>query len=127
MVFRPMPRHELHALGRRICTAIALEPVDVAGTRLQVTASLGLIGYPPFPAAPDLLGWEQLVSLADRALYEVKARGRNGWALYEATPLPLPALEVDHLRRDPGDLVRSGHLVLRGPHHPTPAITAQAD
>lgn len=133
MVFRPMPRHELHALGRRICTAIATEPVDVAGTRLRVTASLGLIGYPPFPTAPDLLGWEQLVSLADRALYEVKARGRNGWALYEATPLPLPALDVDHLRRDPGELVRSGHLVLRGPHHPsasTPpsaSVSARAD
>lgn len=119
MVFRPMPRHELHALGRRICSAIASEPVEVAGTRLQVTASLGLIGYPPFPDAPELLGWEQLVSLADRALYEVKAHGRNGWALYEATPLPLPTLDADHVRRDPGDLVRSGHLALRGPHHPS--------
>lgn len=57
MVFRPMPRHELHALGRRICTAIASEPVEVAGTRLQATASLGLIGYLPFPEALDLLGW----------------------------------------------------------------------
>nr|WP_225583806.1 ligand-binding sensor domain-containing diguanylate cyclase [Pseudoxanthomonas sp. PXM02] len=123
MVFRPMPRHELHALGRRICTAIATEPVDVAGVSLQVTASLGLVGYPPFPSAPDLLGWEQLVSLADRALYEVKAHGRNGWALYEATALPLPSLDPDQVRRDPGDLVRSGHLALRGPHHPaaTPA------
>ncbi|CAN7206378.1 diguanylate cyclase [Pseudoxanthomonas sp. LjRoot168] len=118
MVFRPMPRHELHALGRRICLAIAAEPVDVAGARLQVTASLGVIGYPPFASAPDLLGWEQLVSLADRALYEVKAHGRNGWALYEATPLALPALDADQVRRDPAELVRRGHLALRGPHHP---------
>jgi len=124
MVFRPMPRHELHALGRRICTAIAAEPVEVSGARLQVTASLGLIGYPPFPDTPDLLGWEQLVSLADRALYDVKAHGRNGWALYEATPLPLPSLDPDLLRRDPGELVRRGHLVLRGPHHPTPSPPA---
>jgi diguanylate cyclase (GGDEF)-like protein len=120
LVFRPMPRHELHALGRRICTAIAAEPVDVPGARLQVTASLGLIGYVPFPDAPELLGWEQLVSLADRALYEVKANGRNGWALYEAAASPLPSLDPDLLRRDPGELVRNGHLVLRGPHHPAP-------
>ena len=118
MVFRPMPRHDLHALGRRICTAIAAEPVDVAGVRLQVTASLGVIGYPPFPDAPDLLGWEQLVSLADRALYEVKAQGRNGWALYEAAPSASPLPDADLVRRDPGELVRRGHLVLRGPHHP---------
>lgn len=118
MVFRPMPRHDLHALGRRICTAIAAEPVEVAGTRLQVTASLGVIGYPPFPDAPDLLGWEQLVSLADRALYEVKAHGRNGWALYEATSPSSPLPDAEHVRRDPGELIRQGHLVLRGPHHP---------
>ena len=98
MVFRPMPRHELHALGRRICTAIASEPVEVAGTRLQVTASLGLIGYPPFPEALDLLGWEQLVSLADRALYEVKAHGRNGWAVYEASPSRSPLPDADAVR-----------------------------
>ena len=126
MVFRPMPRHELHALGRRICTAIAAEPVDVAGAQLQVTASLGLIGYPPFPGAPDLLGWEQLVSLADRALYEVKAHGRNGWALYETTPLPLPVVDADQVRRDPGELVRSGHLALRGPHHPAKMASPSA-
>ncbi|WP_447940426.1 two-component regulator propeller domain-containing protein [Pseudoxanthomonas mexicana] len=127
MVFRPMPRHDLHALGRRICTAIASEPVDVAGTRLQVTASLGLIGYPPFPETPDLLGWEQLVSLADRALYEVKAHGRNGWALYEASPSPSPLPDADHVRRDPGELVRDGHLALRGPHHPTAAAPSPTD
>ena len=91
----------------------------MAGARLQVTASLGLVGYPPFAEAPDLLGWEQLVSLADRALYEVKAHGRNGWALYEASPSPSPLPDADHVRRDPGELVRDGHLALRGPHHPT--------
>ena len=127
MVFPPMPRHELHALGRRICTAIASEPVEVAGTRLQVTASLGLIGYPPFPEALDLLGWEQLVSLADRALYEVKAHGRNGWAVYEASPSRSPLPDADPVRRDPGELVRSGHLVLRGPHHPAAAAPSPSD
>lgn len=127
MVFRPMPRHELHALGRRICTAIASEPVEVADTRLHVTASLGVIGYPPFPEAPELLGWEQLVSLADRALYQVKAQGRNGWAVYEASPSRSPLPDADHVRRDPGELVRGGHLVLRGPHHPTAAAPSPFD
>jgi hypothetical protein len=37
----------------------------------------------------------------------------------------LPPLDPDQVRRDPGDLVRSGHLALRGPHHPTtPDVTA---
>jgi diguanylate cyclase (GGDEF)-like protein len=118
LVFRPMPRHELHALGRRICTTIASRPVETGQETLRVTASLGLIGYPPFPQAPDLLGWEQLVSLADRALYQVKADGRNGWAHYSVGAAPLPDLDEDTLRRDPAELVRAGCLHLHGPHHP---------
>ena len=118
MVFRPMPRHEVSALGRRICTAIASQPMEVGQAALQVTASLGLVGSPPFAAAPDLLGWEQLVSLADRALYQVKAHGRNGWAFYEAVNTALSAQEAEALRADPADLIRNGHLQLRGPYHP---------
>ncbi|WAC63155.1 diguanylate cyclase [Pseudoxanthomonas sp. SL93] len=118
LVFRPMPRHELHAMGRRICTTIACTPVETGQETLKVTASLGLIGYPPFPQAPDLLGWEQLVSLADRALYQVKADGRNGWAHYALGTAPLPDLGEDTLRRDPAELVRAGCLQLHGPHHP---------
>jgi len=122
MVFRPMPRDELPLLGQRICAAIAGHRFDTGNAHLQVTASLGLIEFPLFPSHPDLLGWEQLVSLADRALYRVKEHGRNGWASYRATGTPPPDDEGEQLRRDPAALIRRGCLVLDGPHHPgTPA------
>lgn len=128
LVFRPIPRHELPLLGRRICSAIAARPVDTGQETLDVTASVGLIGYPPFPDAPRLLGWEQLVSLADRALYQVKAHGRNGWAHYEPSGLPLPDAGEDALRRDPAELIRRGSLRLHGPHHArTPAPATARD
>ena len=65
--------------------------------------------------------------MADRALYEVKAHGRNGWAVYEASPSRSPLPDADPVRRDPGELVRSGHLVLRGPHHPAGAAPSPPD
>lgn len=118
LVFRPMPRCELSVLGHRICSSIAALPYDTGNGTLRVTASLGLIGYPPFALSPELLGWEQMVSLADRALYIVKEHGRNGWARYEATAVPLPGIGDEALRRDPAQLVRLGCLRLDGPYHP---------
>jgi hypothetical protein len=43
--------------------------------------------------------------------------------------LPLPPLDPDLLRRDPGELVRRGNLALRGPHHPlaTPPASLPRD
>ncbi len=87
LVFRPMPRAQLATLGQRVCQAIAGHRFDIGGGgALSITVSLGLMEYPPFPNAPELLGWEQMVALADRALYEVKRNGRNGWAAYRAAP-----------------------------------------
>jgi diguanylate cyclase (GGDEF)-like protein len=122
LAFRPLPRSELQALGLRICTALAGHRFDIRGEALTVTASLGLMEYPPFAASPQLLGWEQLVSLADRALYQVKRHGRNGWASYRAAGLAPPEEGAGLLRRDLVELIRGGYLKLDGPHHPqTPA------
>ncbi|WP_411832821.1 diguanylate cyclase domain-containing protein [Pseudoxanthomonas mexicana] len=118
MVFRPMPRADLAALGQRLCMAVAAHRFDIGGADLQITASLGLIEYPLFPNQPDLLSWEQLVSLADRALYQVKQHGRNGWAAYRPTSLRPSAGEGGAHRLDPGELIRRGCLQLTGPHHP---------
>ena len=118
LVFRPMPRAQLQALGERVCQTIAQRPFDIGdGQTLQVTASLGLMEYPPFPDAPQLLGWEQMVALADRALYHVKSRGRNGWAAYRRAPGATLA-EVETCNA--AHLIEAGHLVMVGstPHVP---------
>ncbi len=77
-----------------------------------MTCSIGFIECPLFRDARGSLGWEQMVELADRALYFVKARGRNGWAAFR----PLPDADLDGLlqvlKGDPAALLDSGKLEL---------------
>lgn len=113
LVFRPMPRGDVPALGARICSTIASRPFSLPdGTKVSVTASVGLVECPPFPQRPDLLGWEQLVALADRALYWIKENGRNGWACYRARPEAEPP-DIVGEEATPAALINAGLLVLR--------------
>ena len=111
LVFRPMPRGDVPALGARICSTIASRPFPLPdGSKVTVTASVGLAECPPFPQRPDLLGWEQLVALADRALYWIKENGRNGWACYRARADAEPP--ADAAEATPAALIDAGLLVL---------------
>ena len=86
LVFRPMPRDCVPALGERIRRKVAEHVFDGGdGLRLPLTCSVGLAEYPLFHDSPHELGWEQTVELADAALYWVKANGRDGWAALRPT------------------------------------------
>ncbi len=118
VVFRPMPNRHLPILGERICQAVSSHRFDVgAAEPLQVTCSVGFIECPLFRDARGGLGWEQMIELADRALYFVKAHGRNGWAAYRArTDTDLGELQRA-LRGEPGELLESGRLDLLASAH----------
>ena len=111
LVFRPLPRGGLAQIGQRLCSRIAEHDFDLGnGQRHRLTVSAGLIECPLFPAYPRLLGWEQLVTLADRALYRAKNRGRNRWVAYRpATDAQLPD-DLPHSGGDPWWLVEQGLL-----------------
>jgi diguanylate cyclase (GGDEF)-like protein len=115
VVFRPMPNRHLPILGERIRSAIANHRFDVGTDEpVSLTCSIGFIECPLFRDARGSLGWEQMVELADRALYYVKAHGRNGWAAYR--PLPhadLPGL-LAALQGGEPDLLASGKFELLG-------------
>ena len=50
------------------------------GTKLAKTCSIGYACFPFFREHPRLLSWQQVVELADQALYKSKNDGRNTWA-----------------------------------------------
>ena len=69
-------------LAERIRAAVAAEPFEIpAGSRLRVTISIGVAEHHPALDERDVkLVGERLLALADLALYEAKAGGRNSVA-----------------------------------------------
>ncbi|MEA2602569.1 MAG: hypothetical protein QOF89_3561 [Acidobacteriota bacterium] len=53
------------------------EPFVVDGRRITVTCSVGWAPYPWSIVNPDALPFEEVLGLADRALYLAKREGRN--------------------------------------------------
>lgn len=93
LVLRPMPAESVTVVGDRICSHIASRQFQVTGhPPLSVTCSVGFserdLGAPG-PGLP----WEQLVELADAALYWVKQNGRDNWAVLR----PAPGLQIEDL------------------------------
>ena len=84
------------------------------GTRIQKSCSIGYALLPFSPQHPDLLTWEQVLTLADTALYRAKELGRNraigvfegarAWDLDDASILgkvlenPAKAEEMGYMR-----------------------------
>lgn len=75
---RELSRDGVWVLAERIRSRIAAHPFRLAsGTVVHVTCSIGFGLFPFSPSQPDLLGWEQVLGLADLALYQAKDLGRN--------------------------------------------------
>ena len=93
----PRAGRYLQTIGDRIRSAICGHDFDVGlADPIHLTCSVGLSEYPLFRDAQQGLGWEQMVELADAALYWVKQHGRDGWAAFR----PTRHTELPHLMRD---------------------------
>ena len=120
LVLRPQPSGCASQIGARLCSAINAHAFELDNvTRRRLTVSVGLVEHPLFPDTPDLLGWEQMVTLADRALYRAKAGGRNTWASYRPRPGARLPVGMTSFEGDPSWLVDEGLLVPFGPPEDT--------
>lgn len=80
-------------LRRAIEDAAFLLP---GGQVLRKTASIGFSLMPFLPADPKALSWEQVLALADAALYMAKAEGRNRCVGVQGGPTPWLELPANH-------------------------------
>ena len=87
IVIRYCSRTEATDLAERIRRGIdAVEFKIDSGQTLRRTCSMGLAAYPFYPNTSSALSWEQVVDVADRALYMAKQSGRNTWVYLSSAP-----------------------------------------
>jgi diguanylate cyclase (GGDEF)-like protein len=79
LLSRYTDRKEAHILAKRVLGTIGSEAYRVQGTRaaLQITCSIGWAAFPWEELEPKLVSHEQVLMLADYALYQAKGSGRN--------------------------------------------------
>jgi diguanylate cyclase (GGDEF)-like protein len=95
VVSRFADRQSGGALAERIWQAIAQHAFDLGdGRTLRAAGSIGVAAYPLAPAHVDALTWEQVVAIADQALYMAKSGG-SGWVSIAVADTATP----DVLRR----------------------------
>ncbi|HZR25856.1 MAG TPA: two-component regulator propeller domain-containing protein [Vicinamibacterales bacterium] len=78
VVARFIDRSEGATIAEKIRSAVATHTFRLPdGRSHMMTCSIGYAPYPLSTAEPHAAGWEQVIDLADRALYEAKRGGRN--------------------------------------------------
>jgi diguanylate cyclase (GGDEF)-like protein len=95
LVAREQGGEGLVELAERIRSRVAQHVFEIGeGHVVRTTCSVGFACYPFFREQLDALSWEQVISVADRALYVAKASGRNAWVGFHPgiTALPIQGL-----------------------------------
>ena len=79
VVSRFCERKEAATLAARVLSAVAGEPFKIkgAGLSLHRTVSIGWAAFPWNVASPVDVSYEEVLAIADRAMYKAKNAGRN--------------------------------------------------
>ncbi|MEO7431793.1 MAG: diguanylate cyclase, partial [Dokdonella sp.] len=83
LLLRDIDRAAADVPLRRLLAGIAAKPVQVGALAIDVTASIGAIGYPADASGDADLNLEHAIALADAALYRAKREGRDRAMLVE--------------------------------------------
>ncbi len=101
---------QVSALAERIRAEIEATAFEIGeGQVARTTCSVGYASYPFVRSEPDLFVWEDILGLADAALYSAKSR-RNAWVGFLSTQKPPPEELTRVARIDPERLVEVGSL-----------------
>jgi diguanylate cyclase (GGDEF)-like protein len=112
VVARDQTGDGLIEFAERIRKTIEEHEFDIGDERTaHTTCSIGFARYPFVRHSIDALSWEQVMSIADKAMYLAKASGRNAWVGLHPGVAPLPTEGLyDAIREDTQRLVQDGGL-----------------
>ncbi|MEO8383890.1 MAG: GGDEF domain-containing protein, partial [Betaproteobacteria bacterium] len=80
IVARATSRDRAERLATRVCEVLRDEPFALPDDKpLMITCSVGFACFPFLPLDPHIASWQDVVDLADIALYAAKRSGRNSW------------------------------------------------
>ena len=115
IIARDSDPEKAQVLADRIRAAVADAVFSLPdGQIVRTTCSIGFACYPFVRSHPDRVTWEQLLTLADGALYEAKKAERNSWVGYLSTPESVEVPDLYSAIRDRSEeLVAQGHLRIR--------------
>jgi diguanylate cyclase (GGDEF)-like protein len=114
IVSRYTDRSEAELLAQRVLAAIADTPFTVgAGETMRRTCSMGWAAFPWFLDHPKTVGYEEVLTLADRGLNRAKQAGRNRAIGMVPASGKIPATTVQGLH-SPG--LQVDVLAVAGPH-----------
>ncbi len=86
IVGRYADRRAAEILSDRIRSSVDEHPFELGNdVEARLSCSIGFAYYPFAKATPKLVNWEQVVAIADRALYIAKNSGRNAWVGVQET------------------------------------------
>lgn len=105
-------------LAQRIVHAVFNQPLIDDPVTLRVSCSIGFASWPFDPSGQATQSWEQSVDLADQALYQAKADGKNGWIGVRPGPRWRP--DSDLAGRSLQQLLESGLVERIGPSNSEP-------
>ncbi len=130
VVCRNADRTAAEGLAERIRRFVSEHEFDVGNGRpTRLSCSIGFAQFPFVPSRPSLLNWEQVVNIADRALYLTKKKGRDGWVGLYATD-QLDGIADDDLlqliNETPEILMAEGSLFATSSFRSEPAAAAGA-
>lgn len=78
VVSRYTDRKDAAHLAKRVLYALAGEPFEIEGClNLKCTCSIGWAAFPWFVQEPKRVAYDEVLRLADRALYDAKKAGKN--------------------------------------------------
>ncbi len=111
IITRSTAAEDAHILAERVRSHIVDNHFDLGdGISLTKSCSIGFACFPFIHHAPRMLGWHEIVEIADIALYAAKRAGRNGWVGISATQYCKSEKILEHIKQDIVGLIDSNQL-----------------